>query len=328
MRILVTGAAGLIGAPTTKLLMSQGHSVVGLDNFSDYYSPEMKRQRVDSYGLDGIVLEVDITETKTLDAVFKEHSPEIIVHLAARPGVRAELIEWNDYNFPNVVGFQNIVNAMEKFKVEKFLYASSSSVYGRSAPLPFIESEIGGDVSSYYAATKRLNEFVASFLPEKGISTIGLRFFTVYGPWGRPDMALLRFITAGLISKEIPLTGNLETLRDFTYVDDVTRIISTLIADQRFFKNEVFNLAAGNPQTLQTVIEILDKSGIECHYKQLEVSPLDAKITFGNTQKLLDFGITPPNLDIHKGLSLTLDWVKTQDLPQLAKWVYPEHGNA
>lgn len=328
MRILVTGAAGLIGAPTMRLLLAQGHNVIGLDNFSQYYSPEMKRQRLSSYGLDGTVLEVDITETINLDNVFKEYSPEIVVHLAARPGVRAEISEWNDYNFPNVIGFQNVVNAVEKFKVEKFLYASSSSVYGKEAPLPFIESNTGGDVSSYYASTKRLNEFVGSFLPDKGISTIGLRFFTVYGPWGRPDMALLRFITAGLLDKEIPLTGNLETLRDFTYVEDVTRIISDLILDKRFFKNEVFNLAASNPQSLKTVMEILDNLGVHCNYKQLEVSPLDAKVTFGDTHKLIEYGMTPPSLDIQNGLSLTLDWVKTQDLIQLTKWVYPEHRNA
>lgn len=328
MRILVTGAAGLIGAPTMRLLILQGHTVVGLDNFSQYYSPEMKRNRVSSYGLDGKVLEVDINETKTLDIIFKQFSPEIVVHLAARPGVRAELNEWNDYNFPNVIGFQNVVNAVKKFKVEKFLYASSSSVYGRNAPLPFIESDIGGDVSSYYAATKRLNEFVGSFLPQNGISTIGLRFFTVYGPWGRPDMALLRFITAGLLNKEIPLTGNLETLRDFTYVEDVTQIISDLIIDERFFKNEMFNIAASNPQKLETVLKILNELGVHCEYKQLDVSPLDAKVTYGNTQKLIEYGINPPALDLHKGLSLTLDWVKTQDLAQLNNWVYPEHGIA
>lgn len=328
MRILVTGAAGLIGASTMRLLIEQGHTVVGLDNLSPYYSPEMKKQRLNSFGLDEQILKVDITEPSTLERVFKEFSPQVVVHLAARPGVRAEVSEWNDYNFPNVIGFQNVVNAVEKFKVEKFLYASSSSVYGKSAPLPFIESNIGGDVSSYYAFTKRLNEFVANFLPKKGISTIGLRFFTVYGPWGRPDMALLRFITAGLLKKEIPLTGNLQTLRDFTYIEDITRIISDLITDERFFNNEVFNLAASKPQSLETVIEFLNSMDVICNYKQLEVSPLDAKITFGNIQKLIDFGFTPPALDIQTGLTLTLDWVKSQDLIQLSTWVYPEHGNA
>jgi len=325
MRILVTGAAGLIGAQTTRLLALQGHSVVGLDNFSDYYSPDMKEKRLKAFGLEETVLKVDITDTEKLEAVFRDHSPEIVIHLAARPGVRAKLNEWNEYNFPNIVGFQNVVNAVESYNVGKFLYASSSSIYGEKAPLPFVESNIGGDVASYYASTKRLNEFVAGFLPEKGISTIGLRFFTVYGPWGRPDMALLRFITAGLIDKEIPLTGKLETLRDFTYIEDVTQVISTLVDDQRFFKNEVFNLAASNPQSLQTVIDIINDLGISCRYKQLEVSPLDAKITYGNTQKLLDFGITPPSLDISAGLSFTLDWVKTQNLRELSNWVYPEH---
>jgi UDP-glucuronate 4-epimerase len=325
MRILVTGAAGLIGAPTTQLLLSQGHNVYGLDNFSDYYSPEMKRQRVNFFGLERIVRNIDIIEPRELDAVFEEHSPEIVVHLAARPGVRAKLEEWNQYNFANVLGFQNVVNSAVKFKVRKLLYASSSSVYGKNASLPFIESDVGGQVSSYYAMSKRLNEYVGNFLPQKGISTIGLRFFTVYGPWGRPDMALLRFIAAAEMQRQIPLTGNLETLRDFTYVEDVARIVATLVVDERFFKNEIFNISASDPQSLRRLMNILTDFGLECRYKQLEVSPFDAHITSGSTQKLLNFGITPPDTDIQTGLSLTLDWVRTQNLIQLSKWVYPEH---
>lgn len=327
MRILVTGAAGLIGCPTTRLLISQGHTVVGLDNYSDYYSSEMKTKRVRAFQLDNTVLHVDISDAAKLDEVFRNSLPEAVVHLAARPGVRAELSEWNDYNFPNILGFQNVVNAVEKFKVRKFLYASSSSIYGKNSSVPFVESDIGGEVSSYYALTKRLNEFIASYLPKKGISTIGLRFFTVYGPWGRPDMALMRFITAGLTNRAIPLTGNLETLRDFTYVDDIARIISELTTDQRFFKNERFNLAASNPQSLESILNILKDFGINCSYEQLEVSPLDAKITFGNTDKLKRFGINPPALDIQSGLAKTLKWVESQDLDELSSWVYPQNQN-
>lgn len=327
MRILVTGAAGLIGSPTTKLLISQGHSVVGVDNFSDYYSPEMKIKRVRAFGLEGTILKVDISDIDKLDEVFKKCLPEAVVHLAARPGVRAELSEWNDYNIPNVVGFQNVVNAVEKYKVRKFLYASSSSIYGTNSSIPFVESDIGGDVASYYALTKRLNEFVGAFLPNKGVSTVGLRFFTVYGPWGRPDMALLRFITAGLLNRAIPLTGNLETLRDFTYVEDVARIISDLVTDQRFFTNEQFNLAASNPQSLESILKILKDFGVNCFYKQLDVSPLDAKVTFGNSEKLSKFGIVPPALSIQEGLAKTLEWVKSQNIDELSNWVYPKNNN-
>ena len=325
MRILVTGAAGLIGAPTTKLLISQGHTVVGIDSYSDYYSPVMKCRRVSAMGVDNSIRKIDITDTQQINAVFADFSPEVVVHLAARPGVRAKLSDWNEYNFPNVVGFQNVVTAIEKFKVSKFLYASSSSVYGKNAPLPFVESNIGNEVSSYYASTKRLNEFVGSFLPEKGISTIGLRFFTVYGPWGRPDMAMLRFITAGLLNREIPLTGELKTLRDFTYVDDVARIISFLATEKTYFKNEIFNLAASNPQSLETILDLLRNLGVHCRYKQLDVSPLDAKVTFGNTDKLNQFGITPPAFDIENGLSHTLEWAKSQNIRELASWVYPDY---
>ena len=137
MRILVTGAAGLIGCPTTKLLISQGHSVTGIDNFSDYYSPEMKCKRVRAFGLESTILKVDISDAVKLEEVFKKSLPEVVIHLAARPGVRAELSEWNDYNVPNVVGFQNVVNAIEKFKVQKFLYASSSSIYGKDSSVPY-----------------------------------------------------------------------------------------------------------------------------------------------------------------------------------------------
>ena len=326
MRILVTGAAGLIGAPTTKLLISQGHEVIGVDSFSDYYAPDMKKRRIKELGIEQNITELDITDSHRLFSVFRENLPSAVIHLAARPGVRAELSAWNEYNFSNIIGFQNVVAATEKFSVDKFLYASSSSVYGRNAPIPFVESNIGDEVSSYYASTKRQNEFVANFLPGKGISTIGLRFFTVYGPWGRPDMALLRFITAGLSNLEIPLTGDLKTLRDFTHIEDVVRIISELLDDTRFYKNEVFNLAASNPQSLQTVLTLLKDFGLNCRYKQLDVSQLDAKVTFGNTKKLTEFGITPPALDIRSGLAQTLEWARNQDLHDLRQWVYPERS--
>jgi UDP-glucuronate 4-epimerase len=325
MRILLTGAAGLIGAPTTKLLIAQGHSVVGIDNFSEYYSPLMKRQRIDALGISRHVLSIDITDSKSLNSVLDDLKPEAVIHLAARPGVRASLSELNDYNFPNVIGFQNVINAVEKYKVKKFVYASSSSIYGRGSVIPFIETDIGDEVSSYYAYTKRLNEFVAQYLPQKGTSTIGLRFFTVYGPWGRPDMALLRFITAGLTNRDIPLTGRLETLRDFTYVEDVAQIISNLVADERFFENEVFNLAASNPHSLASVLEILEQLGVSCNYEQLDVSPFDAKITYGNTSKLRQFGYNPPSCDLETGLAKTLEWVKSRDLNELSSWVYPEN---
>jgi UDP-glucuronate 4-epimerase len=328
MRILVTGAAGLIGAPTTKLLISKGYEVIGVDNFSDYYSPDMKKRRIKEMGIEENITNLDITDSYKLFSVFKENLPSAVIHLAARPGVRAELSAWNEYNYSNIIGFQNVVAATEKFSVEKFLYASSSSVYGRNAPIPFLESEIGEEVSSYYASTKRQNEFVANFLPDKGISTIGLRFFTVYGPWGRPDMALLRFITAGLSNLEIPLTGDLETLRDFTHIEDVVRIISELLTDTRYYKNEVFNLAASNPQSLQTVLALLKEFGLSSRYKQLGVSKLDAKITFGSSNKLAEFGIKPPALDIRSGLAQTLDWARNQDLDELKKWVYPENLSA
>lgn len=324
MRILVTGAAGLIGAPTTKLLISQGHNVVGIDNFSDYYSPFMKRKRIDALGIKDSILNIDITDTDSFSNVLKDLKPEAVIHLAARPGVRASMSELNEYNYPNVVGFQNVINGVEKFGIQKFLYASSSSIYGRNAAIPFVESDIGGEVASYYASTKRLNEFVAQYLPSKGISTIGLRFFTVYGPWGRPDMALLRFITAGLAGKKIPLTGRLDTLRDFTYIDDVARIISQLVIHERFYDNDVFNLAASDPQSLGSALNTLEHLGVKCNYTQLEVSPLDAKVTFGNTDKLGKFGFEPPSHDLSTGLAKTLDWAKSQDLNELLSWVYPE----
>lgn len=324
MRILLTGAAGLIGAPTTKLLISQGHTVVGIDNFSDYYSPLMKRKRIDSLGIKDSIQDIDITDSDAINNVLKDLRPDAVIHLAARPGVRASMAELNEYNFPNVIGFQNVICAVEKFGIQKFLYASSSSIYGLNAAIPFVETNIGGEVSSYYASTKRLNEFVAQYLPQKGISTIGLRFFTVYGPWGRPDMALLRFITAGLANKKFPLTGRLDTLRDFTYVDDVARIISQLVIDERFYENEVFNLAASNPQSLASALKTLEQLGVKCNFTQLEVSPLDAKVTFGNTDKLSQFGFSPPSHDLNTGLAKTLEWAKSQDLKELLSWVYPE----
>jgi len=204
MKILVTGAAGFIGGHVSKLLTRLDHEVIGFDNFSPYYSPEMKKAHL--VGNPGFRLdEIDISNRELMLRSIREISPDCVIHLAAQGGVRASTTNPLPYITANQIGFLNVLEASEKVRVEKFIYASSSSVYGEGLEAPFKEDAILSAPKSLYALSKLSNENIAKNLPFAGVERIGLRFFTVYGPWGRPDMAVFRLLASFLLGEEFLL---------------------------------------------------------------------------------------------------------------------------
>ena len=226
-RILITGAAGFIGASVMSRLLSKFPNTTGVDNFSEYYDSRLKRHHIKTLALADRISTIDICDLDALTEIYSLTKPNVVIHLAAQGGVRASQIDPRPYIQTNQLGFLNLLELNNKFGVNKFIYASSSSVYGEGLPVPFNEEMQLPGPKSLYAASKVANEIMAMYFPRQSNQTrIGLRFFTVYGPWGRPDMAVSRLLASGYKERPFVLTANLDLIRDFTYVEDVAPAIS------------------------------------------------------------------------------------------------------
>lgn len=233
MTILVTGAAGFIGYHITKALLEQNQKVIGIDNFNPYYSVQLKKDRVKNLRAYANLewIDLDIRDEAALQALFASHAIEVVIHLAAQAGVRDSIQNPKHYLENNYAGFLNVLEIIRRYPVRHLLFASSSSVYGASQALPFHENANTDHPLSLYAASKKANELMAhSYAHLYGIPCTGLRFFSVYGPWGRPDMALFLFVEAIERGQAITLFNQGEMLRDFTYVEDVVQSVLGLIA--------------------------------------------------------------------------------------------------
>lgn len=313
MKILVTGSAGFIGFSLSLELLKRGYSVVGIDNFNDYYDVRLKEDRnkileeYDNYK----VYRVNLSDLDSVKGVFEENSFERVCHLAAQPGVRYSIENPYVYAESNVVGFLNVMNLTKEYGIKKFVYASSSSVYGNSKVVPSSESEDVSKPISLYAATKRADELMAyTYHHLFGLDVIGLRFFTVYGPWGRPDMAILKFAQSMSKGEEIPVYNYGKDLkRDFTYIDDiVSGIISAL---DSCLGNEIFNLGKGSPEELGEMISILEKHmGIKAKKKLLPMQKGDVTITYADTSKAERMLGYKPKVSLDEGIKNFVIWYK------------------
>jgi UDP-glucuronate 4-epimerase len=322
VRVLVTGAAGHIGAQTVKMLLEREIEVQGVDSFTDFYSVDMKKKRVGALGIGSVIAEGDISDTNFLENLFAEFKPTHVINLAARAGVRSTWSQFNLYNQSNIVGFQTLLTASLKHQVKHFLFASSSSVYGEGLIPPYRESEILGIPKSYYALTKLANEITAASASSE-IKTTGLRFFTVYGPWGRPDMATLQFIAAGILGRTAILTGDVGLKRDFTYVDDAARAVIDLLDRQDGKSFEILNIAGGRPQSLGDLLLMLKESGLDVATSGGKLSDLDVPLTHGSTEKLARFVPAIPNTTLHEGVNSVINWARTIPAEDLSQWVVP-----
>lgn len=314
MKVLVTGTAGFIGSHVAHALLDDGYEVVGLDNFNDYYSVALKDARhallVEREGYAG--LRGDLADFKFLVSSFKAHAPDRVCHLAAQAGVRYSLENPFAYEQSNLAGYLNILECCRHNNISRLVYASSSSVYGGNKKIPFSENDPVDHPVSLYAATKKANELMAhSYTHLYGFQTIGLRFFTVYGPWGRPDMAYWLFSEAMLQGKSIKVFNHGDMQRDFTYIDDIVQGVKSALFTDGLDLYEIFNLGNNQPERLMDMIQILGNAlGIEPQMEMLPMQPGDVPITYADiTKAQTRLGYTP-RTGLQDGLQKFVDWFR------------------
>ncbi|MBN7137829.1 protein CapI [Lysobacter enzymogenes] len=314
MTILVTGAAGFIGANVCRALRAQGRAVVGLDNYNDYYDPQIKRDRVAALCPDVDIRALDLTDRDGLAALFDEAGIDRVVHLAAQAGVRYSLSNPHAYVDSNLVGFVNLLELCRHRGVQHLAYASSSSVYGDSATPPFSEDQRIDKPRSLYAATKAANELMAyTYAQLYGLRATGLRFFTVYGPWGRPDMAPLLFSRAVLAGRPIEVFNHGRMRRDFTYIDDIVAgVIGALDhPPEETPPHRVFNLGNHTPVELERFIQVIeDAAGRPAQKVYQPMQPGDMVETMADTARArAAFGFEPAT-SIEAGLPGVVAWCR------------------
>jgi UDP-glucuronate 4-epimerase len=329
MKMLVTGAAGFIGSRLCHKLATEGNEVIAIDNFSDYYDINLKRLRVENLltPLHLKVLSVDISDKNAINELIVSSKPQVVINLAAQAGVRLPTDRIHKYVNSNLVGFSNVLQSTVSNKIPYFLYASSSSVYGDQAAIPYAESEQNLHPNSFYGATKLANELLAPTLI-KNSSTIarGLRFFTVYGPWGRPDMAYFRMIANVVSGSEFNFFGDGSVERDFTYIDDAVSSVIELSKELEKKKpgySDVVNLGGGRPLSMNYLLENINKiSKAEVKFNRQSSNANDAKKTMSDSKYIQSLIGSKPETKLEDGINKTYQWALQSDISaQLNNWV-------
>jgi UDP-glucuronate 4-epimerase len=330
VRVLLTGAAGFIGSHLTKKWKSdESVELVALDSFSDYYSAEYKRRRWDSLVAPTPIRfeKVDISDEEQINRVFADFAPDTVVHLAAQAGVRLSPHLFGHYTKSNLMGFSNVLNASVRYSAKNFLYASSSSVYGDHCALPLSEIEQALSPTSFYGATKLSNEIIAkSFSQRYGLRTRGLRFFTVYGPWGRPDMAYFRILSAIANDTTFELNGDGSIRRDFTFIDDVVNLVIRLKSDLETRESgfgDVVNLGGGAPRSINELIGAIETCvGRSLRKTSRESEPSDVKITHASSDYREKIIGKTSFASLESGVRNIVEWGGNPDVSKyLEQWV-------
>jgi UDP-glucuronate 4-epimerase len=329
MKILVTGAAGFIGSRVSAELSIQGHEVVGVDSLNDYYSVGLKLARIENLlKPHGVTFErVNLLDEVSLNLIFQKYKPDTCIHLAAQPGVRIPRSEAGKYFDGNVQAFTNVLLCVDKHKLKNFMFASTSSVYGTGAKLPYIESETDLNPQSIYGATKLANEILAkSFLKGTGINHRAIRLFTVYGPWGRPDMAYLKLINSSLTGKPFTLYGDGTLKRDFTFIEDTTHAITKLIDELDARKEgfgDIVNVGGGKPESMNELIAVIQKitkkKAVIHQIAPLAVDPLETSADHKYLESLIGVIPTTP---LGEGIQKCIEWATSLEIShELDSWL-------
>lgn len=302
---LITGAAGFIGSHLTRRLIKEGWQVVGLDNFCDFYDPQIKRRRAEQLAEAGpfTLIEGDIRDADTVDRTFAAHQPQLVVHIAAMAGVRPSIERPKYYTEVNLDGTVNVLNACVGHKAGKLLFASSSSVYGNNEKVPFAEDDPVEKPISPYAATKRAGELIChTYWHLYRLPIFCLRFFTVFGPSQRPDLAIAKFMRLMRDGKPIPMYGDGTMSRDFTYVDDIVEGI--MAAAARCDRYGIYNLGGHSPVTVKQLIEAIERvSGTKANIDQQPEQPGDVRRTYADlTRSRQELGFEP-RVSLEEGLA-------------------------
>tara|TARA_Y100000591_G_scaffold125211_1_gene107026 strand:+ start:4287 stop:5246 length:960 start_codon:yes stop_codon:yes gene_type:complete len=312
-KILITGSSGFIGMHLSKSLLGDGYSVYGIDNMNSYYDVSLKEKRLSKlYDYDNFTFnEVDITDLQDVERVFKKFKPEKVVNLAAQAGVRYSLGNPHAYIQSNVVGFTNIIESCRNHKVGGLIYASSSSVYGKNQKMPFsVDNRVDKPIS-IYAASKKANELIAyTYNHLYGLNTTGLRFFTVYGPWGRPDMAMYIFADKIRNGETISVYNHGKMERDFTYIDDIVDGIRSSL--KKNYSCEIFNLGNNRCENLMDVINHIQKAlGKKADINFMDIQPGDVEKTIANIDYTRDKLNFEPRISIQEGIPKFIEWYKS-----------------
>ena len=321
-KLLITGAAGFIGFHLSKKLLEQGVEIVGFDNLNDYYDFSLKMLRLEILEkYDNFTfIKGELSSSEEVNALFTDNSFDAVVNLAAQAGVRYSITNPSAYIESNIVGFFNILEACRNHPVKHLIYASSSSVYGNQQKTPFsVDDDVSKPVS-LYAATKKTNELMAyTYSKLYDVPATGLRFFTVYGPYGRPDMAYFSFAKKIMAGETIDIYNNGDMYRDFTYVDDIIEGITKMLcvppkADETGVRSKVYNIGNNKPEYLMHFIEVLEKSlGRVAHKRYLPMQAGDVYQTFADVAELeKDFGVKP-GTSIEVGLGRFAQWFLTRE---------------
>lgn len=330
MKILVTGAAGFIGFHVTLKLLERGDTVIGVDNLNDYYDVNLKQARLTAIkqhpkAENFKFIKLDLAEQTATAGLFKDETPEYVVHLAAQAGVRYSLQNPHAYIQSNIVAFTNILEACRSHHIQHLVYASSSSVYGGNTKMPFSETDSVDHPVSLYAATKKANELMAhTYSHLYGLPTTGLRFFTVYGPWGRPDMSPFLFADAILNEKPIQVFNHGDMMRDFTYIDDILEGVLQVLDKPPTSDNNsnpgqpnqsnsapyrIFNIGNNSPEKLMDFIAYLeDAIGKTAKKTFLPMQAGDVKATFADTSALTNWTSFSPDTPLKEGVKKFVQW--------------------
>lgn len=333
-KILVTGAAGFIGSSICRALLDRGSRVMGIDNLNSYYDVRLKKGRLENLGIDTALIgkgkdltsasfpsfsfmKADITSRQEMESLFEGFRPDVVINMAAQAGVRYSIENPYEYISSNISGFLVLLECARHYPVKKFLYASSSSVYGSNTTVPFSEEDRLDNPVSLYAVTKISDELMArTYRRLYGVPAIGLRFFTVYGPWGRPDMAPMLFADAITRGGTIKVFNGGNLSRDFTYIDDITEGVLKVVEHEGLPSHEVYNIGHGSPVELMDFISLMERAfGREARKEYYPMQKGDVMTTFADTSRLEEeFGYSA-RVPVEEGIGKFVEWYRSDDNP-------------